>query len=166
MYILALLGVALPFAILPAPVEGKQLVGWLEKVSIYPGNLIIHAKLDTGAKNSSLNASHITEFMRNGKQWVRFKVTSRYGNRIILERKVQRLAKIKRHGVKPQIRFVVILGICLGSSSYREVEVKLVNRSNFTYPMLIGRSFLKDNVIIDPSLKYITKPNCKVIFRQ
>lgn len=160
-YLLALLGVTLPFVTLPVPAENKQVVGWLEKVCIYPGNLVIRAKLDTGAKNSSLNASHITEFMCNGDQWVRFNVTSRYGKTVTFERKVQGVAKIKRHGAKPQIRFAIRLGICLGSS-YDEVEVNLVDRSDFTYQMLIGRSFLKGNVIIDPSSKYITKPNCKV----
>jgi hypothetical protein len=164
-YVLALLGVALPFAALPLPIEGKQVVGWLEKVSIYPGNLVIHAKLDTGAKNSSLNASHITEFTRNGEQWVRFNVTSRYGKTVTFERKVKRVAKIKRHGARPQIRFAIRLGICLGSS-YEEAEVNLVNRSDFNYQMLIGRSFLKGNVIIDPSLKFTTKPNCKVVSGQ
>jgi hypothetical protein len=164
-WVLAFLGAALPFAALPIPAEGKQVVGWLEKVCIYPGNLVIHAKLDTGARNSSLNASHITEFTRNGEQWVRFKVTSRYGKTVTFERKVQRVVKIKRHGANPQIRFAILLGICLGSF-FGETEVNLVDRSNFNYQMLIGRSFLKDNVIIDPSLKYTTKPNCKVISGQ
>jgi hypothetical protein len=163
--LVALLVFALPFTALPLPADDKQLVGWLEKVCIYPGNLVIHAKLDTGAKYSSLNASHLTEFTRNGEQWVRFKVTSRYGKTVTFERKVQRVAKIKRHGARPQIRFAIRLGICLGSS-YEEAEVNLVDRSDFNYQMLIGRSFLKDKVIIDPSLKYTTKPICKGISRQ
>jgi len=165
LYVLALLGAALPFTALPVQAGGKQVVGWLERVCIYPGNLVIHAKLDTGAKNSSLNASHITEFARNGEQWVRFNVTSRYGKTVTFERKVQRVAKIKRHGAEPQIRFAIRLGICLGNS-YEEAEVNLVDRSDFIYQMLIGRSFLKGSVIIDPSLKYTTRPNCRVSSRQ
>ena len=160
--LVALLGFALPFVALPLPAEGKQLVGWLEKVRIYPGNLDIRAKLDTGAKYSSLNASHLAEFMRNGEQWIRFKVTSRYGKTVTFERKVQRVVKIKRHGARPQIRFAIRLGICLGGS-YEDAEVNLVDRSDFNYQMLIGRSFLKGKVIIDPSLKYTTKPICKGI---
>jgi hypothetical protein len=142
------------------PAEGKEIVGWLEKVRIYPGNLVIHAKLDTGARNSSLNASHVTVFERDGEQWVRFDVSSRYGKTVTIERKVQRVVKVKRHGAKPQIRFAVLLGICLGDV-YKEVEVNLVDRSGFIYQMLIGRSFLAGNFIVDPAAKYTSKPNCK-----
>ncbi|UCE33872.1 MAG: ATP-dependent zinc protease [Deltaproteobacteria bacterium] len=144
------------------PAEGKLLVGWLEKVRIYPGDLVIHAKLDTGAKNSSLNASHVTAFERDGEQWVRFDVTSRYGKTATIERKVRRMVKIKRHGAKPQARFAINLGICLGNS-YKEVEVNLTERSDFLYQMLVGRSFLAGSFVVDSSAKYTTKPNCSLV---
>jgi hypothetical protein len=70
------------------------------------------------------------------------------------------VVKIKRHDAKPQQRFAVSLGICLGSV-YRVVEVNLAERSDFLYQMLIGRSFLAGNFIVDPSAKYTTKPDCK-----
>jgi hypothetical protein len=142
--------------------EGKAVVGWLEKVRIYPGNLVIHAKLDTGARNSSLNASHVTVFERDGEQWVRFDVTSRYGKTVTIERKVERVVKIKRHGAKPNKRFAIRLGVCLGDS-YKEVEVNLSDRSGFLYQMLIGRSLLTGSYVVDPSAKYTTKPNCRVV---
>jgi len=159
----SLLAIAGVISLVPTPLvtaQNKQVVGWLEKIRIYPGNLVIHAKLDTGAKNSSLSASHLTAFQRNGEQWVLFNVASRYGKTVTIERKVERTAKIKRHGAKPQIRFAVLLGICLGNV-YKEVEVNLVDRSGFIYQMLIGRSFLAGNFIVDPAAKYTSKPNCK-----
>ena len=41
-----------------------------------------------------------------------------------------------------------------------EEEVNLADRTNFDYQMLIGRSFLSGNVLIDPSLQYSFEPNC------
>ena len=146
----------------PLYAQDKEVVGWLEKVRIYPGNLALYAKLDSGAKNSSLNASHVDVFERDDEQWVRFDVTSRYGKTVTIERKVKRVVKIKRHGAKPQARFAINLGICLGNS-YKEVEVNLAERSEFLYQMLIGRSFLAGSFIVDPSAKYTTKPNCSVV---
>lgn len=158
-FLLSIATLALVFTA-PVNAQEKEVVGWLEKVHIHPGNLVIHAKLDTGAKNSSLNASHVTVFHRNGEQWVRFNVTSRYGKTVTIEREVRRVVKIKRHGAKPQARFAVSLGICLGNV-YRDVQVNLAERGDFLYQMLIGRSFLAGNFIVDPSAKYTTKPNCK-----
>jgi hypothetical protein len=164
-FLIATLGVISLILVSPGAAQGKQVVGWLEKVCIYPGNLVVIAKLDTGAKNSSLNASNITEFTHNGEQWVRFNVTSRYGKTVTIERKVHRMAKIKRHGGRVQPRYSIHLGICLGDFC-REAEVNLVDRSGFNYQMLISRSFLAGNLIVDPSIKYTTKPICKVVPRQ
>lgn len=144
----------------PASAGPKTIIGWIEKVRIYPGAPLIHAKLDTGAKHCSLNAPNITEFQRNGETWVRFGITNKSGEKVTLERKVHRIASIKRHGAMIQRRFAVRLGICLGTL-YKEVEVNLVDRSDFLYPLLIGRNFMSDDLIVDPSTKFTTQPSCK-----
>jgi hypothetical protein len=146
----------------PALAQGRTVVGWVENVCIYPGNLLICAKLDTGARSCSLNARHIVEFQRNGKQWVRFNVIGGDGKRVTLEREVHRVARIKRHGLTAQERPVVMLGICLGGLC-KDAEVNLVDRGSFLYQMLIGRAFMAGHLIVDPSVKYTTKPLCKEV---
>lgn len=145
---------------LSAVPQEKQIVGWIEYVSLYPGNLKIKAKLDTGARNSSLNATAIEKFNRNGETWVRFNIVNWKGRIETFEAKIIRVAKIKQHNSESEKRPVIQLGICLGQV-LKEVEVNLVDRSNFIYQMLIGRSFLKELFIIDPSLKFTVKPNCQ-----
>ncbi|MFH2012120.1 MAG: ATP-dependent zinc protease [Pseudomonadota bacterium] len=140
--------------------QNKVVIGRVENVRIYPGNLILHAKVDTGSKNSSLGCDTIQTFEQNGEKWVRFSVTTKKGKTITIERKVHRMAKIKRHFGKITKRIVINLGVCLGNV-YKETEVNLTNRSGFNYYMLIGRSFMEDDFIVDPSLKYTTKPTCK-----
>jgi hypothetical protein len=81
---------------------------------------------------------------------VRFEVKNKSGDKLTLEKKVQRWVQIKRHGAELQKRPVILLGICLGYF-YKEIEVNLVDRSDFNYPMLIGRSFMADSFIVDPS---------------
>ena len=157
--LIATVGVTSLALVSPVAAQGKQVVGWLENARIYPGNLVIIAKLDTGAKNSSLNASNITEVERGGERWVRFKVTNRYGKIAAIERKVHRIVKIKEADGTPQSRLAILLGICLGNF-YKEVEVNLADRSHFNYQMLIGRSFLHGNLIVDPSIKYTIEPKC------
>ena len=143
-----------------ASAGNKQVVGWVEKARISPGNIVLAAKMDSGADNSSLNVPDFTEFERNGEKWVRFELVSDNGHNTVIERKLVRVAKIKRHGGSRQIRPVVLMGICVGNY-YRQVEVNLVDRSNFKYPLLIGRSFMQDKILIDPSVQYTLEPACE-----
>lgn len=141
--------------------EEKEIVGWVEKVKIYPSNLIVQGKLDTGADYSSLSATKIEEFQKDGTEWVKFSVSNRYGEEREISARVQRTALIKRHGGKaPSKRPVIRLAICLGSH-YMETDVNLVDRSNFDYQMLIGRNFLAGNVLIDPASTYMAEPACQ-----
>jgi hypothetical protein len=145
---------------LPTAAGQKKVVGWIEKVRIYPGNFLIHAKLDSGADNSSLHAANLTRFQRDGRPWVRFELDNRDGKKVTIERPLLREATIKRHYLKAQKRPVIKIGVCLGNL-YKETEVNLVDRTGFNYRMLIGRKFMEGAVIIDPSAKYTVEPHCK-----
>lgn len=137
----------------------KTVIGWVERVRLYPGNFEIHAKIDTGAKTSSLNAPNLNMFKRDGEDWASFDVTNRKGVTHRFEAKIVRVSRIRRHGGRIQRRPVVMLGLCVGHV-YQETQVNLIDRKNFNYQMLVGRRFLKDNVIVDPGKTFIAKPRC------
>lgn len=138
----------------------KQVAGWVENVILFPGNLQIKAKLDTGARHSSLNANHIDEFYRGGDKWVRFKLKNWKGRTVSFEARVIRTVKIKQHGKQSALRPVIRLGICLGNV-YKEVEVNLEDREKFNYQLLIGRSYLKNSILVDASASFTVKPSCQ-----
>jgi hypothetical protein len=140
--------------------DSKQIVGVIENARIFPGDVIIPAKLDTGADNSSLNVKQLTEFDRNEETWVRFQVMDRDGKVVSVERKLLRNARIKRHQGPRQVRPVVLMGICVGNY-YKEAEVNLVDRSRFKYQLLLGRSFMQDGIVVDPSLRQTVEPECR-----
>ncbi len=140
--------------------DGMRVAGWIENVSIFPGNLKIKAKLDTGARNSSLNANHIEKFERDGVNWVRFKLKNWKGRTENIEARVIRMATIKQHGDKSMTRPVIRLGICLGNV-FKEVEVNLEDRRKFNYQMLIGRSFLQKSILVDSSVTFTVQPDCQ-----
>lgn len=144
----------------PSSAQNRGRFGWLEKVRVAPPAAVLNAKLDTGADYSSLNASRLEEFERAGKRWIRFVVTGRNGQAVTFERPIVRVAQIKTQGAKPQKRPVVKLGICLGTV-YMETDVNLVDRSQYTQQMLIGRNYLSGNAVIDPSSSYTHEPECK-----
>jgi len=147
-------------AFMALPVNAKEIVGWVENAKVYPGGIEIKSKIDSGAKTSSLNCQCITPIKRNNQDWVSFSVKNSKGEITMIEKPVLRIAKIRRFFGKSQERFVVKLGICLGSV-YREEEVTLMDRTGFNYQMLIGRNFTRDDFLIDPGKTFTTRPSCQ-----
>ncbi len=142
------------------PLSAKEIVGWVENVRIFPGDILIKAKIDTGAKTSSLHCDCVNEIDREGEKWIRFSLTGDDGETHWLERKVERTVTIKRHFSKSQHRQVVRLGVCLGGI-YKETDVSLIDRSGLNYQLLIGRRFLEETHLVDSGVTFINKPRCQ-----
>jgi len=162
--LLASLAVAIAVSMFAAPAGAKEVVGWVENTRIYPGGIVIKSKIDSGAKTSSLNCQCITPVKRNGQDWVSFSVKNHKGEIAMIEKPIDRVARIKRHFGERQERYVVKLGICLGSV-YREEDVTLVDRSGFNYQILVGRNFLKGDFLIDAGRTFVNEPSCKDVSR-
>lgn len=133
--------------------------GWLEQVTVVDAGGRVEAKLDTGAEHSSLHATAIERLVRDGGGWVRFSVRLADGRDVLLERPLRREVRIKRHDAASQPRPVVRLTLCIGGLS-RDVEVNLVDRSAFDFPMLVGRSFLRDQLLVDAGRQYLLPAGC------
>ena len=134
-------------------------IGWLEKVTIAPPDILLHAKLDTGADNCSVHAENIRKYTKNKVKWVEFELANRYGDRRTLKRKVIRTAKVKKKAGGSQRRPVVRFGLCVGEH-FETVECNLVDRSHFSSPVLIGRNFLAGAMLVNSSETYTRNPNC------
>ena len=136
--------------------DTKHIIGAVENVRLVPPNVILKARIDTGAKTSSIDARDITPFERDGKQWVRFVCVAGEKEHTI-ERKVLKTVLIKRHGEESQDRYVVNMRIILGEVS-QLIPVTLNDRDAYMYPVLIGRNFLRDYFLVDVAKKYRFKP--------
>lgn len=143
---------------------GKVIAGWVEKVTVVSADLVTKAKLDTGAKTSSIYAVNVENFKRNGERWTRFDlvVTDLQDKEKIvsLERKRIRKVRIKGEDDEYDRRSVVMLPICFDGRSY-DVEFTLANRKNYIYPVLLGREFLEGRAIVDPEDTFLIKAACE-----
>jgi hypothetical protein len=140
----------------------KQVYGWIEDVLIDPRHALkLPAKLDTGADTTSLDARNIRRSRRDGEDYVRFVVTEpETGQSVELEKPFVRAVRIKGHGTEDVRRRVVVrMRICIGDRS-RSIEVNLVDRGRFEYPLLLGRNALRDVAVIDPNLRRTREPSC------
>ncbi|MFI3272474.1 MAG: ATP-dependent zinc protease [Pseudomonadota bacterium] len=142
----------------PSQVHEITIIGETEYIYIDALNMRLPARIDTGAATSSLSATNIQRFERDGKKWVRFSIVLPDGTPSqSIERPWRRTVSVKRHGMENHRRYVVELKIRMGKLQER-TEFTLTDRSNFDYPALIGRTFLRGNIAVDVSRKNLTSP--------
>ncbi|MCX8012090.1 MAG: RimK/LysX family protein, partial [Desulfobacterota bacterium] len=153
--------------------SSKVIVGWLERVYLPREGFALKGKMDTGAKNSSIHAMEIEYLPNNSKvnsPRVRFKVIDIKKEYRIIEAELLGKAKIKRP--KPsgeskvtidlETRPMVELEICLAGITKR-IPVNLTNRAGMNYPLILGRSALEGDFIVDVSKKFIYSSSSKCV---
>lgn len=133
--------------------SSKSIIGMIEPVRIIPGNIVLTARIDTGANTSSLHAEGLQIINKDGVEWAHF---SLYGQP--MDAKIIKFVRIKQHGAASERRPVIQLRVNLGNVS-EIVRVTLTDRSNFKYKMLIGRNLLYDRFLVDVSLKNTSEPS-------
>lgn len=141
--------------------RGKMIVvGFAEHAAIPQIGLRLKAKMDTGAKTTSIHAVNVERFKRNGKDWVHFTVRAG-GRNFVLERRVIRISRIRRTKVGVVERPVVLLGICV-AGYYKRAQVNLTDRTGMNYPLLIGRRFMSTGqLVIASSVRFRGKAECR-----
>lgn len=140
--------------------DGKTLLGRSEWVGMPSIGTYLKARVDSGANTSSLSASDITRFERDGENWVRFKlalndsdvVVDRVRDEWIEAPIIRRVRIVQASG--EESRPVISLLMTLGP--IREtVEFTLNDRTHLDYPVLLGRRFMMDIATIDVSETYL-----------
>ncbi|MDC0609465.1 ATP-dependent zinc protease [Vibrio sp.] len=146
----------------PIP-EHEVVLGSVEKVTIDAVNKTLDARVDTGAKTSSINAEDIESFERNGEEWVRFHIANdKDEKKEWIEAPVVRNVKIKQASNEDgEKRIVVKLWVTVGDI-HEKTEFTLADRSQMSHPILLGREFIRDIALVDVSKEYIhTNKNAK-----
>ena len=98
-----------------------------------------------------LPAEDIQLIEKDGRRYVRFVlIDPARGERVQQELRLRRRVLIKQSYGPDERRYVVRMWLTLGNTRSR-VDVNLSDRTNFQYPLLIGRNFLTDSLIVDVS---------------
>lgn len=140
------------------PPHSNTLAGWREWVQLPDiGVPWIKAKLDTGAQTSSLHAYGVKVFVRDGVDWVRFKVRpwqESTEDEVVVECPVHDRRRVRSSSGHVQARIVVRMRLVLLD---REVtaEVTLSNRDQMGFRMLIGREALRRGFVVASSQSYL-----------
>lgn len=132
-------------------------VGWRELVSLPDLGLSgIPAKIDTGARTSSLHAHVLEDFQRDGERFVRFAVDWD-GRRHVCEAIHVDVRGITSSNGDQQTRFVIKTPLSIGNLTFR-AEISLADRSQMQFPMLIGRTALRRRMVVDSGHSWLQSP--------
>jgi len=134
-------------------------VGWREWAALNDLNIPrIKAKVDTGARTSALHASQIIPVRQDGISRIQFKIhTQQTTNELetvcvadILDQRA-----VKDSGGHVETRWVIESRITLGLQTW-PIEITLTARDDMQFRMLLGRTAMKNRIIVDPSRSYLT----------
>ena len=116
----------------------------------------IKARIDSGAKTSSLHAFNIRGFDRDGEDWVSFDIHPIQNNRKVVincEAKSFDKRMVKSSSGVAETRHVIKVPIKLGDNTW-DVELTLANRDSMGLRMLLGREAMQNRVLVDPSIDH------------
>ncbi len=128
-----------------------KIIGEIEPIYLLPFHTPFPARIDTGAQTSSIDASNIKYFERDGEKWVAFTVTNRQsGEKHRFEKEIHNQISIKRIN-KNEKRTLVEMEVKFGNETFTEL-FSLANRDKFEFQALIGRNILSGRAIVDTSV--------------
>ncbi|PKB42839.1 SSU ribosomal protein S6P modification protein [Cellulophaga sp. RHA19] len=137
--------------------EGLQVIGG-EEWCVFEelGIPAIKARVDSGAKTSSIQANNVKVYNKGSEEWVRFEVNPIQENRSVTITCEAPL--VDRRTVKSSVgiseeRLVVKTTIKLGNNIH-SVELTLANRDTMEYRMLLGREAINQRYIVNPAESY------------
>jgi len=137
------------------PLRGRTLIGVAERIELPDwGVEQLRVKIDTGARTSAL---HVDDVERLPGNRVRFTVVldrKRAHRRVPVEAKIARIARVRSSSGRAQERIFVATTMKLGGVE-KEIEISLASREPMIFRMLLGRSALHHDFLVDPSHRYL-----------
>ncbi len=146
----------------------QDVIGWREWVALPDlGIDAVKAKVDTGARSSSLHAFAVEHFERDGQDWVGFGVHPmqrdwRTTVRAELPLVEMRVVRNPGGGGREELRPVVVTAAELMGRVF-EIELTLTRRDRMGFRMLLGRSAVRGRFVVDPGRSYVAgkRPRAK-----
>lgn len=138
--------------------KNRESIGWREWVSLPKLKISrIKAKIDTGAKTSSIHAEDIEFLTVKGKDFVRFTLYPMQGNHLKKKRITSEVVDYRRvrssNGLS-ELRPVILTDISMGRRTWL-IEITLTNRDLMGFRLLLGREALKNRFIIYPGKSFL-----------
>ncbi|MBS2940316.1 ATP-dependent zinc protease [Nocardioides sp. J2M5] len=135
----------------------KVVVGWREWVGLPQAGVdFMKAKIDTGARSSSIHAFDLEAYEHDRAEWVRFSIhpwQKSDDDHVELSLPVLDMREVRSSNGQVEKRYAVALDVTLAGRTITTV-MTLSNRDEMGFRMLIGREALERGFLVDSSLSY------------
>ncbi|QIK37080.1 ATP-dependent zinc protease [Caldichromatium japonicum] len=135
------------------------LLGWREWLALPDLALpAIKAKVDTGARTSTLHAFYVDPFRRAGQRYIRFGVHPLQGRTDLVvhcEASVLDRRLVSDSGGHREERYVIATLLVLADQRWT-IELTLTNRETMRFRMLLGRCAIRGRAWVDPGSSFLT----------
>lgn len=139
--------------------ESPPTIGWREWIGLPElGDIAVKAKVDTGARTSTLHAYDIEEFQRDGDPWVRFSFHPNQRDSETTVESQARLAGLRRvtaSNGQAEMRHVISTVASIDGEQL-EIELTLTRRDAMGFRMLLGRRAIRGRFLVDPKRSFRT----------
>lgn len=117
----------------------------------------LRAKVDSGARSSSLHVHGAEEFGRDGADWIRFELAhgAREQFRHTVEAPIADRRVVTDSGGHRQLRIFIRTRLALPTGEAWPIELNLTERRNMLFPMLLGRTALPRGCLVAPRRSYL-----------
>lgn len=133
------------------------IIGWREWLSLPDlGIPRIKAKIDTGARSSSLHAYDIQRFERDGCSLVRFKVhpiQHREQVEVSCVAEVHDIRSVRSSSGQATDRIVIQTMVSWLDQTWT-IDLTLADRSQMGFRMLVGREAIRGRMLVEPGRSY------------
>lgn len=134
------------------------IIGWREWIALPElGVERIKAKIDTGARTSTMHAYCIEKFRQKGQDKVRF-IIHPYQNNLDITVKCSAnlidLRHITDSGGHREERYVIRTTMALNEDAW-PIEITLTNRDIMTFRMLLGRTAIRGRFLVNPKRSFL-----------
>lgn len=145
-------------------------IGWREYVSLPDLKIAaIKAKVDTGARSSSLHAFELELYRQDGLDYVRFKIhpVQRNDELVVeVQTPVFDIRRVRSSSGESSVRPVIVTVVELLGVAW-PIELTLANRDQMGFRMLLGREAMRGRMLVDPGNSYFGgKPKRKKVKRK
>ncbi len=136
----------------------RPVLGWREWVTLADWEVAhLKAKVDTGARTSSLHAFDLEWFQQGATPWVRFEIQPwqrSTDDAVVAEAPVVSTRDIKSSSGVVDHRPVVRTTLVIGGHAV-DAEITLTRRDEMGFRMLVGREAIRNRFLVDPGVSYL-----------